>query len=202
MPKKNKAANSRQTPPKPLTRPLKRVFETNNWGPVETSGKLEQKHEFTRDGVSITRSLKSANLVHSCGNYEEETILNSPKRRIEYYVQGTRDIGGVMYHCKETFLDGRKHECIKTYLVLDGILETEEMSGNNVDDMTTLRKSFRDKDGTQHVDIYLMQLKWSGRVLKQEKNGEVIEWNDRLIMDNERFELFNDKNESASQPNL
>ena len=169
-----KKIKSRNTPPKPLTRPLKRAIETNNWGPVEASSKFEQKHEYTQDGLSTTRSMKSANKVHSCGNYEEETIINGPTRRIEYYLQGTCDIDGVMYHCKESFLDGRKHECIKTYLVLDSILETEEMSGNNVDDMTTLRKSFCDKDGTQHSGIYLRQLKWSGRLLQEEKNERVI----------------------------
>ena len=126
---------------------------------------MEQKHEYTKDGLSTTRSVKSANEVQSCGNYEEKTIINGPTRRIEYYLQGMRDIDGVIYHCKVSFLDGRKHECIKTYLVLDGPSESDEMSGKYIEDMTTLRKSFRDKDGTQHVDIYLRQLKRCGRLL-------------------------------------
>ena len=199
--KKNK---SMRTPPKPLTRPQKRVFETNNWGPVEASSKLEQKHEFTKDCASTTRSMKSANKVHSCGNYEEETIINGPTMRIEYYLQGTCDIDGVIYHCKESFFDGRKHECIKSYLVLDGPSETEDMSEKIIEDMTTMRKSFRDKDGTQHVDIYLRQLKWSGRLVLEEKNERVIESNDNLIVKNERLimKVIDNKDGSTSQPNL
>ena len=60
---------------------------------------------------------------------ENVTITKPSGKRIEIYVQGDNGMNCLIYHCKETFLwggtfDGHKVDCVKTWIVINGPLET------------------------------------------------------------------------------
>lgn len=108
---------------------------------------------------------------------ENVTITKPSGERIEIYIQGDNGMNCLIYHCKETFLwggtfDGHKVDCVKTWIVINGPLETIEMDNNRCEIWGTIEECVV-RDGSINIEICLGGTNYGGIILQREENKKV-----------------------------
>lgn len=111
---------------------------------------------------------------------ENITITKPSGERIEIYIQGEDWMNGLIYHSKETFVDGgRGRNCEKTWIIIRGhCYRTEAPLGvGRCETWGTIPMEKYQNDGSVCIDIWLGGHKYWGIILQRERNRTVTVYN-------------------------